>query len=216
MLSLCLAASLDGKLNSETPGAPRFTSRADRDRLFRLRAEADLLLVGAGTVRAEGLAPTVRNPRFESLRGDRPAHPAVAVVSRGQDLPWDAPYFRQREQEMFLVTDRATDATRARCTELQIPCVEMQGRGLGHALRCLQELGYRRILAEGGGHLVHSLLSEDLVERLYLTLAPVILAGERAPTLATGAALPRPHRWKLDRVRQVEDELHLSYTRARG
>lgn len=216
MLSLCLAASLDGKLNSETPGAPRFTSRADRDRLFRLRAEADLLLVGAATVRSEGLAPKVRNPRFEPLRGDRPAHPAVAVVSRSQDLPWDAPYFCQREQEMFLVTDHATEATRERCAALRIGCIEMEGRGLGHALHRFEEQGYRRVLAEGGGRLVHSLLSEDLVERLYLTLAPVILAGERAPTVATGPALPQPHRWKLDRVRQVEDELHLSYTRARG
>jgi riboflavin-specific deaminase-like protein len=215
MLSLCLAASLDGKLNSESDGAPRFSSRADRDRLFRLRAEADLILVGAGTVRHESLPPLVRNSEFAELRRGRPAHPAVAVVTQSQRLPWQSAYFRERQQDIFVLTPTVFDETRRRCEALGIEALAFGETGLAGGLKCLRDRGFHRVLAEGGGKLVHALLEEDLVERFYLTLAPVVFGGRSNPSLADGPAFLEARVWQLDRSDVVGDELHLSYTRRR-
>lgn len=215
MLSLCLATSLDGKLNCEQDDLPRFTSREDRNRLFRLRAVADLLVVGAGTVRRETLAPLVRNPQFAALREGRPEQPAVAIVTRTGKLPFRDPYFTERQQEFFVLTPTASDELRQQCAQLDIEVLEWGDGSLRDCLEALKARGFRRMLAEGGARLAYALLDEDLVERLYLTLAPVIFAGSTAPSLVEGDAFDQPSRWRLDRAEPVGDELHLSYTRIR-
>ncbi len=214
MLSLCLATSLDGKLNSESErGLPRFTSRADRDRLFRLRAEADLLFVGAETVRRENLPPLVRNPDYAALRPERSPHPAVAVWTRSQDLPFEGAYFGAKDQAVFVVTAHPRRMTRQRCRDRGIEIIEIGEAGMGGVVEDFRRRGYHRILAEGGGHLAHALLAADLVEELHLTLAPWVFAGQTNPSLAEGPAFDPPRRWVLEELRRVDDEVHLRYVR---
>lgn len=214
MLSLCLAVSLDGRLNTASKGQPTFTSREDRRRLFRLRAESDLVLVGANTVREEELPPLVRGEQFRALRPDDAPHPAVAIVSGSQRLPWRSRYFTERKQDFFLLTADPSPATREVCRELGVTIVELGQAGeLAPALAELGRRGFERILAEGGGGLVHTLLREDLVDRLHLTIAPVVIAGESTPTMAQGPVLTGPPRFVLEECRPVEDELHAVYRR---
>ena len=73
--------------------------------------------------------------------------------------------------------------------------------------------GYREVLAEGGGILNHSLLREDLVDRLFLTLAPAIFGGQDTPSLCHGPRLRPMSRFELVSCRSRESELHLEYQR---
>ncbi len=214
-VALCLAASMDGRIAEAVGGAPAFTSAYDRRKLFRLRAEADLLLVGAGTVRHEKLAPLVRDAELVNQRvaAGRPQHPAVAIVSRSLDLPWQARYFTAAKQRLFVLTERADPDTRALARERNVTLLEAGDDDLfTFGLAALAELGFAHVLAEGGGTLVHALLARDLVDRFYLTLAPLTL-GRDTPPLVNGPRLEPAVSFDLHHVNQVGSELHLEYHR---
>jgi len=215
-VSLCLAASLDGKIASKPDGAPDFTSRFDRAKLFRLRAESDALLIGANTVRQELLPPLVRNKKLAEARAaaGTPPHPAAAIVTASLNLPWHSPYFRKRKQTIYIVSPPPSDRQRQAMTEAGVRWIDAgEEMDLRRALLALRRHGCRRILAEGGGRLTRSLLAADLAQRLFLTMAPLVIGGDGTPTLAVGPRLDPPAWFELASCERVGDELHLEYWR---
>ncbi len=215
-VGLCLASSLDGRISATAKGAPDFTSPLDRRKLFALRAEADILLVGAGTVRGELLPPLVRDPRLQARRraAGKPDHPAVAIASRSLDLPWRSDYFAKREQEMWLLSPPLDPVQRAQADALDLRWADTGSEGLLRpGLAALKQAGFSRVLAEGGGGLTRALLAEGLADRLYLTLAPLAIGGRDTPLLCDGPRLTPPAWFELVSNERVGDELHLEYWR---
>ena len=213
-LTLCLATSLDGKISRSPGAAPDFTSRYDRQKLFRLRAAADVLLVGANTVRQEELAPLIRDEALIRQRREagKPDHPAVVIVSGSLELPWRGPYFSQRRQELFVMSAAVPERRRSELEAMAIGVIDTGPsvcfrKGLAE----LKKHGHAEVLAEGGGGLNHSLLKQDLVDRLFLTVAPVIIGGLDTPSLCNGPRLETMTRFRLIRSESHEDELHLEY-----
>lgn len=212
-LACCLATTLDGKIAAAN-SAPNFTSRYDRHKLFRLRADADALLIGAGTVRQECLPPLIRDSEAIADRRaqGKPDHPAAVIVSKSLDLPWDSHYFQKPSQRLMVLTEQAPMALKQ-----QLPQVEFVETGPAFSLRKglekLTAMGLTNILAEGGGTLVHALLTEELVDRFYLTIAPTFLGDPDAPQLVQGPVFSSPPTFQLVQVDQVGDELHLVYER---
>lgn len=214
-VSLCLATSLDGRISTKPGSPPNFTSREDLARLMRLRSEADALLIGAGTVRGEQVLPLVRDEGLADAReaAGKPRHPTAVVVSNSLDLPWDGRYFRYRKQRMILLTSQASAHHRQLAEDRDVEILETgENLALGVGLGMLYDLGLKKILAEGGGGLVHGLLEQDLVDKAYLTLAPVFIGGG-TPQLVAGPQLSQLKRFKLADCEIVGDECHLTYTR---
>ena len=214
LVTLCLATSLDGKISAKAGTAPNFTSRADLEKLFGLRAEADALLIGANTVRQEQLPPLVRQEQrvAERLRLGKPEHPAAVIVSGSLDLPWESAYFREKKQRIFILTASPKPEQSAIMKRLGLECLDTGGEiNLGLGLEMLGQRGYRKILAEGGGKLTHSLLAAGVVDRLFLTLAPLFIAGRQTPNLCHGELLDPLPRFDLVACHRVESELHLEY-----
>ena len=81
---------------------------------------------------------------------------------------------------------------------------------LCRGLILLKQQGYDKVLAEGGGKLTHALLAERVVNRLFLTVAPVII-GSEAPSLCEGPILKPSAAFELVDRRVKEGELHLEY-----
>ena len=212
-----MATSLDGKI-SQAPGeGPNFTSRFDRDKLFRLRAEADILLVGAQTVRVERLPPLIRSPEYIQKRRLKgyPEHPAIAVVSQSLNLPWKSDFFTQAQRPFFLVTGVAPVHVSNLAKELDMDLIETgTPLNLKAGLHQLYKNGFQRLLCEGGGHLVSSLLNEDLVDEIHLTIAPTLISGMDTPSLTAGERFVPQRRFTLKDCQIVESELHLCYQRA--
>lgn len=203
----CLIASLDGRISAASQGGPQFGSRADRTRLFACRAWADALLIGAGTVRAEGLAPLIRDEKMVASRMARqlPPHPDAFVLTRSGQLPLHARFFEPGPQQRTVLCATNHHATPA---GIAFQTLRQPG-GLEQALEYLQERGYRRLLVEGGGRLLHGLLASGRLDRLHLTLAPLLLGGE-SPLLMP--LLPGPNAaLKLQACERVGDELFLEY-----
>jgi riboflavin biosynthesis pyrimidine reductase len=163
---------------------------ADREVFRALRAMADVVLVGAGTVKAE---------RY------RPAATPVAVVSRSVDLPWDWPLFKEPSTMVVTTIDSA-----------DVPVVAVRaGSGrvdLRGALGILgADHGAHRILCEGGPSLNGALLADDLVDEICLTVGALAVGGDAA-RIAVGPGVTR--RFDLAHVLEAESMLLLRYVRS--
>ena len=163
-------------------------SEADRFVMGLLRASADAILVGSGTMRASP-AGTWRPDRvyppaaeaFAELRRrrERPESPTVAFVTAGGSFDSAHPALERRA--IVLTTSRAAPRLK-RSVPAASEVVAMNDGDqvdLPKALACLHERGHSLILSEGGPTLFASLLASGLVDDLFLTISP-LLAGRAA------------------------------------
>jgi riboflavin biosynthesis pyrimidine reductase len=180
------AAFLDGRSGGLSDAADR--------RLFRvLRALADVVLVGAGTARAELYKPARRRPEHAPLRAGRAATPPIALVSRGLDLDLAAPLFTEAppDARTIVITCGASPVDR-RAATAQVADVIVAGDtavDLAAALAVLRDRGLGRVLCEGGPTLLAHLVSDGLTNELCLTISPV-LAGPGASRITAQASFP--------------------------
>jgi riboflavin biosynthesis pyrimidine reductase len=163
-------------------------SQADRFVMGLLRASADVVLVGSGTMLAspEGTwLPERVYPRaageFAELRRrrGRPESPTVACVTGGDSF--DPTHPALEHGAIVLTTERAAADLRAGVTAAsEVVAVNAGDRvDLRQALICLRERGHSLILSEGGPTLFGGLLASGLVDELFLTISP-LLAGRAA------------------------------------
>lgn len=196
-------SSLDGAATRD--GVSGALGGAADERYFQLlRRVADVVMVGAGTVRAEGYGPLVV-PRA------RRGQPVFAIVTSSLDLdPASAIFADAPVRPIVITTERATGKAAFR----QVADVVVAGSRRvdpERAVAALRERALRRILCEGGPSLFGDVLAADVVDELCLTLAPS-LEGGGAPRIAAGTTVPRE--MALATVHRSGSELLLRYTRA--
>ena len=184
-------STLDGAASGDDGRSGSINTGADRDVFTLLRALCDVVLVGAGTARVEGYRrATVRAP-WLNLREGRPAHPTTAVVSRSGDVPPGLSVARENSGEVLLVTchqagPKAIELARAALGDEQVVVEGDSTVDLAAALDALAARGQRRILCEGGPHLMRDLTASGRLDELCLTLAPILVSGDQ-PRIAVGA-----------------------------
>jgi len=168
---------------------------ADRRVYLALRALADVVLVAAGTVRAEGYGPPSLPEELVAARrrAGRADVPRLAVVTRSLDLDWDAGLFAAAApgaRPMVVTTSDAPADQRARADEAAQVMVAGEGSvDLPRALAMLGEGGAGSVLAEGGPSLNRALAADGLLDEVCLTLSPRLVAGDSRKILS-GPALP--------------------------
>ena len=174
--------------------------------LLSLRAVADAVLIGPGTVRAEGYGRLVGPQR----RADVP--PAV-LISRRFDIPWDAGLFEAADQPVIVYGP--ADAPEPPDVAAPVEVVRLDECTPGAALADLRSRGIRALLSEGGPTLFHGFLEAGFVDELFFTLTPMITGDEAETAIVSGARLPDPARMTLQWILRAEDELFLRYTTVR-
>lgn len=190
---------------------------ADKEVFAAIRAVADVILVGAGTVTAENYrqpqpSPEVRRVRM--ARGQRPA-PAIAIVTNSLSVPADHRVFDGDDRPLVVTHADAPAERRARLDER----AELIDTGdtsvdLRTALAALGDRGWGVVLAEGGPTLNGELIADDLVDELCLSLSPLVVGGDD-PGIVAGAPAADDRRFALDRILHADDLLFLRYLRAR-
>jgi riboflavin-specific deaminase-like protein len=203
-LALNMVESIDGRTTlGGRVGA--LTGPVDQAILYHLRAQAEALLVGAGTV---------RNERYANIVPDGLGpQPIVVIVSGRVDLPPDLPLLHEPRTRIVIAT--SSDATLGFDHEATVEYLRLPGAAgrvdpvaLGVALR--SEYGIRSVVCEGGPTLNESLIAARVVDELFLALSPLLVgAGER--TLADAAPLGEPLRARLLSAATADDFLFLRY-----
>lgn len=191
--------SIDGAVSvggvSGTLGTP-----ADKKVFDTLREAADVVLVGAGTVRAEnyGGVRIGADGRQRRIASGLSAVPPIAVVSARAHLDADARLFTDTEVAPVVITCAAADPVRvAALVEAGAHVIRTGGSEITgpEVIAAVEGLGLRRILCEGGPSLFGQLVADDLVDELCLTTAPVLVGGTAgriatSPHVATVSMTP--------------------------
>ncbi len=198
-----MVASVDGRAAVHGRTAA-LSGAADRAVFKLLRTLADVVLVGAGTVRAERYGPV--------KEGDRPP---VAVISRSLDLDWDSPLFSEAARPTEVLTCQAADPARLVAARRVADVVVVGDKqvDLSQALVGLAARGRRVVLCEGGPHLLGELVAADLVDELCFTLTPLLVGGVE-PTLLVAPPFDPPRRLRLASVIEDDGALLLRYLRS--
>ena len=184
------AMSADGKLASRRREQLAISGEADFDRVDRLRADSDAVVVGVGTVLADDPHLTVKD---EDRRGERQAdgrspNPARVVVDSTARTPPDAAILDDAATTYVCVSEAApVDRRMALAAHAELVTAGAERVDLLRAFAALQEQGVDRLMVEGGGELIFSLFEDGLVDELRVFVGPTLIGGRDAPTLADGA-----------------------------
>ena len=209
-VSLKLASSLDGRIATASGESRWITGPESRERVHRLRAAVDAVMVGSGTARADDPALTAR-------RGGRVVHAPVRVlVDSRLRIPVSAQLHGGDEGQSWVLCSPRAAAARRRALERAgvrvLPTPERDGRlDLRRALRRLAKEGLTEVLVEGGGELGASLLRAGVVDEVHWFTAPILLGGEGRAALAAlpMAVLADAPRLDSVQVRRLGRDVHV-------
>jgi riboflavin biosynthesis pyrimidine reductase len=194
------------------------SGEADRRLFLLLRGLADLVVVGARTVRVEGYGPGRPYQPVADLRraAGQPPAPTIAVVSNSLDLDFSSTLFTDSLTPTIVVTADVAPADRLlaarRAGEVVIAGDAMVD--VGEALAELAKRGHRRMLSEGGPHLLAQLADAGLLDELCLTISPLLAAGA-ASRILTGAPLGELAPMRVGHVLEQDGYLFLRYLASR-
>jgi riboflavin biosynthesis pyrimidine reductase len=189
-----MVSTIDGKIITGERGEPvtDLGSKNDHKIMRRLEQKADAVLSGGTSVRASG--------------NWNPETKIRIAVTRSGNLDYTKPFFT--EGTPIVLHPESVNPT--------IPdhIQKIGFKDWPDALAKLKQQGIEIINVLGGSDINAQILEADLIDELFLTLAPKIKLGDEIPTFAGGTPLPREkvQSYKLEEVHQIGDEIFLRYT----
>ncbi len=193
------AVSLDGYLDDASPRRLILSGPEDLDEVDELRARADAILVGAGTIRADNPRLLIRDPARVAAReaAGKPPHPRRVTVTGAGDLDPAARFFTGPGAPLVYCAAAAAPAIREKLAASggQAGSAVVIDVGAELSLSAVLEDLYSErkvltLLAEGGSAVLRGLLAENLVDELRLAIAPFFVGQEGAPRFAPPARSP--------------------------
>ncbi len=191
-----VAMTADGKIDTFERQGAAISSARDKERVDRLRASADAIMVGGKTLIGEDPKLTVKS---ETLRAERLArglspNPIKVGVVTEANLKADSQFLNTGPAEIVIFTTRRTSKEHLALLEarrVHVYASDTEKVDLQSALATLKERGVDRLMVEGGGTLNFELMRLGLVDEVTAYVAPMIFGGASAPTMAAGSGLER-------------------------
>ena len=177
------AMTIDGKISSYN-GNSCISSKKDLVRVHKLRSKVDAIVVGINTVIIDN---PMLNIRF--IRNSRISPTRIIIDSYGR-IPLDSKILKSAAniKTIIVVTKQASRDTIEQIKKLGAYVIIIGSKlvNLKRLFKMLYDMGYRKILIEGGGELNWSCLHDGIVNELIITIAPKVIGGRNAITLVEG------------------------------
>jgi 2,5-diamino-6-(ribosylamino)-4(3H)-pyrimidinone 5'-phosphate reductase len=210
------ATSVDGKLSTHERRQVRISGDEDFERVDRLRAQSDGVMVGVGTVLADDPSLLRHDEAHRrAVRGEDATPPARVVADTRLRTPADAEILDGEASTYIL---HGSVATARRQQALRTAGARLVEAGdervaLDAALEVLEADGIKHLMVEGGGELIFSLFDAGLVDELFVYVGSLVIGGRDAPTLSDGEGFVSNFpALELREVKRLDDGVVLSYT----
>ncbi len=196
------AMSADGKLSTKERKQVRISGKQDFERVDELRAQADAIMVGIGTVLADDPSLTVKSPERRATRkaAGREENPIRIIVDSSARIPLDADIFKKGEGKRIIAVSKSAPPEKVRELEKKAMVIKTgEDRvDLPELARELKKMGIGTLMVEGGATLNWGMLSAGLVDEIYTFTGNVIIGGKAAPTFADGEGFTEAELLKLE------------------
>lgn len=211
--------TLDGHATGGDGLSGSINSKADKVVFDVLRALADVVVVGAGTIRAEGYGRLrTHDPELVEARraAGRSEHPLLAVVTASGDLPEKVlapdPYAGDL---LVLCADAVRDDLARRLGEGAVIACGADTVEPARAIEALHGRGLDQVLTEGGPHLLGGWLSAGVLDELCLTLRPLVVGGTGPRLIEAAGGDAALAQLELLQALAIDGDLILRYAVAR-
>ncbi|MEM2726835.1 MAG: 2,5-diamino-6-(ribosylamino)-4(3H)-pyrimidinone 5'-phosphate reductase [Archaeoglobaceae archaeon] len=205
-----VASSLDGKISDETRKQLRISCKEDLQRVDELRAEADAIMVGIGTILADNPKLNVKSKelRDKRLLEGKTENPIKVVVDSKCRIPEDAEVFNGN---VIVAVSKLADLSRVEkiSKKAEVVVFGEEKVDLKALLEDLYNKGVRKLMVEGGGTLISSLLKEGFVDEIFIYYAPIIIGGAKSPTICDGSSFSAPLKVEIVSVERLGEGLLL-------
>ena len=207
-----MVTTLDGAAAGPDGRSGSISSPVDGQVFDSVRRLADVVLIGAGTLRAEQYGP-MRAVEADADRrreaGQAPA-PQLAVVSGSLDLPWDLPVWSGSTLTPLVLTGPSPDAAALALAQRHTTVLTCPDLTPATLLDALTDRGLRRIVCEGGPTLLEAVVAADLLDEADITVSPVFAGTAKTPR--TGG-LAEVARFEMAHLIAAESYLMARYVR---
>jgi len=193
-VTLNIAMTADGKIDTFERQGARISSDSDWRRVDKLRAENDAVLVGGKTLIDEDPRLTVKSQTLHELRISRGLNKnpiKVGVISQA-NFQEKSRFIHEGSSDVFIFTTTKTSRKQVATLKdggVNVIVTEKKRVDLEHMMKILNQNGVDKLLVEGGGTINASLLKEKLVDEVIIYIAPIIFLGANSPTMADGFGL---------------------------
>ncbi|MCW2758905.1 MAG: hypothetical protein JWO46_2651 [Nocardioidaceae bacterium] len=178
-----MVTTLDGAAAGPDGLSGSISGDADTAVFDAVRRLADVVLIGSGTMRAERYGPMQAKPADAEARraaGQSPA-PVIAIVSGSLDLPWEEKVFSESEHIPLVLTGPSPEADALATARQHSEVVLLVDTEPATVVAELERRGLRRIVCEGGPHLLEAVVAAGLLDEADITLSPLFAGTAQAP-----------------------------------
>ncbi len=207
---LSAAMSLDGKIASKK-GYSELSSKQDKVRIHKLRANVDAILVGSNTVRRDNPSLTVRY-----VKGKNP----IRIVLDSNGTISSNSKIVRTSKKIHTILAVSKKATKKNIVKLKNHSIEVIVTGenrvnIKNLLKKLSKKKIKTILVEGGGNVNWEFIKEGLVDEIIITVSPYLIGGINAISLVEGdgfSKIQESLKLKLKKINRIGNEVVLYYT----
>jgi 2,5-diamino-6-(ribosylamino)-4(3H)-pyrimidinone 5'-phosphate reductase len=178
------AMSADGKIALPSRKQLRLSSDKDIERMYNLRNESDAVLVGIGTILSDDPKLTVKGKYVKN-----PKHPIRIILDSECRTPVNALVVNDWAKTIIV---SLKECKKKFNHNVEIINCKADKHGFIDLSELLEELfnrGIKTLMVEGGGTVIWSFLKQGLVDDFYVYMAPLIIGGEKTPTIAGGEGI---------------------------
>ncbi len=206
-----MVESVDGA-TAVRGGATALNDEDDRALFLAMRAVADVVLMGAQTIRSESIGPVRVDEdmsRYRAVAG-MAAVPLLVILSRSLNIDQEARVFSDPSSRPMILTGKGADQARLEALAPVADVVQLEnldGKGIVNQLSAAKV-----ILCEGGPTVNSVFMADGMVDEIAITVSPMLALGE-SQRLAHGEALEPPIDMRLDRALHGDRSLFLRYVR---
>lgn len=190
--------SADGKISTYRRSQLKISGYDDMKRVDGLRSGSDAIMVGIGTVLADNPGLTVKSVEKNVIR---------IVVDSMARTPVDAEVLSRKGGPTIIAVSKSAPSERVEALreKAEVITVGDERVSLSELLAELKNRGIERLMVEGGATLNWSLISEGLVDEIYVYIGNMIIGGKNAPTLVDGVGLKEPMKLELLSVERMDE-----------